>query len=238
MSDGPTISQSLKAALASEPAVDLRSDRIDLEFEDGVATVSGEVSDIAAKLCTLRLAAGLPGVEEVVDRLRTKPPVPMDDDEIAHFLQHQLLSEPLLEDCALHCRYQDERRSIRELPEDKSTWHVDVQIADGVVSLAGTVPSLKLKRLIGSFAWWVPGSRDVTNELRVEPPEEDSDDKILEALALILDRDRLADMSLIDASCADRVITLRGTVVNDAQRELVEFDAWTLFGVERVVDEL
>jgi osmotically-inducible protein OsmY len=88
------------------------------------------------------------------------------------------------------------------------------------------------------FAWWVPGSRDVINGLGVEPPENDNDDEILDALRLVLEKDPLVNATQVGATCADTVITLRGLVSNDRQKDLIEFDAWYLFGVNQVINEL
>jgi osmotically-inducible protein OsmY len=38
---------------------------------------------------------------------------------------------------------------------------IEVAVDDGVVTLAGQVPSLCYKRLTGVLTWWVPGSREI-----------------------------------------------------------------------------
>ena len=40
-----------------------------IEFDDGVLTLEGEVERIAAKKKTLELAAAVPGVTRIVDRV-------------------------------------------------------------------------------------------------------------------------------------------------------------------------
>jgi osmotically-inducible protein OsmY len=104
--------------------------------------------------------------------------------------------------------------------------------------LDGEVPSLSHKRLAGVLAWWVPGSRDVINGLGVEPPEDDNDDEILDALRIVLEKDPLVDATEVGATCTNGVITLRGLADNDRQKHLIELDAWYLFGVDKVVNEL
>lgn len=93
-------------------------------------------------------------------------------------------------------------------------------------------------RLAGVLAWWVPGSRDVVNGLGVEPPEEDNDDEVSDAVRLVLEKDPFVDATRIDVSTRDYVVTLEGLVPAVGEREMAEFDAWYVFGVdvERRVD--
>ena len=155
-SDATSIRRALLAALDHEPRVNLHRDRIEIDYDDGVAVLSGEVADIAAKRLTLD----------------------------------------------------------------------------------GEAPSLSHKRLAGVLAWWVPGSRDVINGLGVEPPEDDNDDEILDPLGLVLDKNPLVDATQVVATCTDAAITLRGLVGNDRQKTLIELDAWYLFGVDNVINEI
>lgn len=113
-----------------------------------------------------------------------------------------------------------------------------LRVTDGIVTLDGEVPSLSHKRLAGVLAWWVPGSRDVINGLGVEPPEDDNEGEILNALRLVLEKNPLVDTTQVAATCVDSAITLRGVVGSDRQKDLVELDAWYLFGVDNVINEL
>lgn len=182
-SDAAGIRRRLVAALEHEPRVNLHRDNVEIDYDDGIAVLSGEVSDIAAKRLTLELAAALPGVTGIVDRLHTTPAAPMGDGEIADHLERYLLGESAFDDCAITRQVRDERTVVREAPEQP--WSLELRVTDGVVTLDGEVPSLSHKRLAGVFAWWVPGSRDVINGLGVEPPEDDNEGEILDALRLV-----------------------------------------------------
>jgi osmotically-inducible protein OsmY len=238
MDNAARIRRDILAALEHETRVNLHEDRLEIEYADGIVTLSGEVENIAAKRLALEAAAALPKVEGIVDRLRTRPSVPMGDGEIADHLEGALRSESSFDECALSRRVRGERTTVRERAAADSVGRIEIVVEDGVVTLDGEVPSLSHKRLAGTLAWWVPGSRDVINGLGVEPPEEDNDDEILDALRLVLEKDRLVDAAQVGASCASSVVTLRGLVSSEAHRELVEFDAWTIFGVDDVVNEL
>ena len=232
------VSRSLFAALEHETRVNLHRDRISLEFADGVATLSGEVADIAAKRLTLELAAAIPAVTGIVDRLHTRPVEQMGDGEIADHLERALTDDSSFNEIPISRRVGEKSVVIRDVPGGRYASGIEFRVEDGVITLDGEVPSLSHKRLAGAFAWWVPGSRDVINGLGVEPRHEDSDNEILDALRLVLEKDRLVDASQIKPSCENAVITLRGLVENAEQKRLAEHDAWALFGVDDVVNEI
>ncbi len=70
------------------------------------------------------------------------------------------------------------------------------------------------------------------------PDDEDSEAEILDALRIVLEKDPTVDASQITARCQGAVITLQGLARNESERELAEFDAWALFGVDRVINRI
>lgn len=228
----------IEAALEQEPRVNRHRDRIDIEFDDGVVTLSGEVSDIAAKRLSLERAAAIPGVHGVVDRLHVRPAEPMGDGEIADHVERFLTGEPIFDDCAISRRVGETHEIVRPREPGRHQWWIEIRVDDGIVTLDGEVPSLSHKRLAGAMAWWVPGSRDVINGLGVVPDEEDNDGEILDALRLVHEKDPLLDAGQIRATCKNSIVTLDGYARNDAERNLAEFDAWAVFGVDGVVNRI
>jgi osmotically-inducible protein OsmY len=113
-----------------------------------------------------------------------------------------------------------------------------VEVEDGVVTLNGQVPSLAHKRLAGVLAWWVPGSRDVVNGLEEVPPGEDNDDEVTDAVRTALEKDPFVRAEQIRIATKNNVVTLEGIVSSDAAREMAEFDAWYVFGVDRVINRI
>jgi osmotically-inducible protein OsmY len=228
----------LRAALEHEPLVNLHTDRIEIEHADGVAVLSGEVASIAAKRLTLEIAAALPAVTGIVDRLHVRPAAPMGDGEIADQLERKLQSETALHECGLRRLVGQDLRTLRHPKTGRIEYWIEFRVEDGVVTLDGDVPSLSHKRLAGALAWWVPGSRDVVNGLGVEPDELDTSAEICDALRIVLEKDPLVDATQIHADCEGAVITLNGTVTADSARTAAEFDAWALFGVDKVVNRI
>lgn len=236
--NGAQVATELRAALEHEPLVDARSERIDVDYDSGVASLSGEVTDIAAKRVTLEHAAALPGVTGIVDRLHVRPAEPMSDGEIADHVEQALLRETAFDECGLRRRVGGDIETLRQSAPDGRVYWIEFRVAGGVVTLDGDVPSLSHKRLAGVLAWWVPGSRDVVNGLGVEPDERDTEQEILDALRLVLDKDPLVDPTQIGARCDGAVVTLTGAVGGDPARTAAEFDAWALFGVDKVVNRI
>lgn len=228
------VAKALRAALEHEQRINLHLDEVGVEYSDGVACLSGEVANIAAKRLTLELAAALPEVTGIVDRLHVRPAVRMSDAEIADHLGRALLAEPSFAELGVFKVFQGRRVSMRPAGRARPAQWIEYRLDGGVVTLDGDVPSLSHKRLAGAIAWWVPGSRDVVNGLGVEPDEADSEQEILDALRLVLEKDPLIDATQIAAGCKGAIVTLRGVVPADAMREAAEFDAWALFGVDDV----
>jgi len=220
------------AALASEPRLDLHEFPIKLSYADGTLAVEGEVGDIAVKKLAMERAAALPEVTGILDRLRVRPAQRMGDGEIRDLVRDALLQEPAFGDFAIRRRLGERIEPVREPPEPRGT--IELKVEEGVVTLNGQVPNLDDKRLAGVLAWWVPGSRDVINGIAVEPPEQDSDVAILEAVRLVLEKDPFVDASQIRVGVKNALVRLTGLVPSEAEREMAEFDAWYVFGVDMV----
>jgi osmotically-inducible protein OsmY len=225
----------IQAALEREPKVNVHSHPINVSFADGIVTVSGEVEGIAAKKLALEIAAAPAPVSGVVDRLRIERSEPMEDGAIRDHVCNALLSEPAFSSYSIGALVKQDMEMVRSLG---SPGRLEVEINDGVVVLNGTVESISHKRMAGVLAWWVPGSRDVVNGLELSPPMDDNDDEVTDAVRLVLEKDPLVNASQIRIHSQNCVVTLDGAVVTDNSRMAAEADAWYIFGVNRVVNNL
>jgi osmotically-inducible protein OsmY len=115
---------------------------------------------------------------------------------------------------------------------------IDTEVAGGVVTLNCSVPGLTSKRLAGVMAWWVPGVRDVVNGIGVEPPEDDGPDMIAEAVRVVLEKDPFVNASQIRVGVRDTLVRLTGLAPTEAERQAAERDAWCIFRVDKVVNEI
>ena len=237
MAEKNEIVRQVLAALERETRIDLRRYPIRVDFNDGILTLEGETGDISAKKIGLELAAAIPGVEGIVDRLRVAPAVVMADGEIRDHICDSLVQEGAFHGYTIRVLVKDAWETVRQGPAE-ATGLVDVEVRDGLVVLNGRVGSLSHKRLAGVLAWWVPGSRDIVNGLEVDPPEEDNDDEVRDAVRLVLEKDPFVNASQIKVSCRDFEVTLEGVVPKPLERDMAEADAWYVFRVEKVFNML
>ncbi len=237
MGNGENIVTEVAAALERETAVNLHVFPLQLEFDDGILTMEGEVEHIMAKKRALEVAAAIPGVASIVDRIWLVPAVAMQDGEIRDHICNALLEEKLLYSYTLRAIIKGKLEVIRETVQE-TMGSIDLEVTNGIVILNGAVSSLTAKRLAGVLSWWVPGSRDVINGIEVSPPEEDNDDEVVDAVRLVLEKDPFVNASQIKVSCGSFVVTLTGQVKNKIQRRMAEADAWYVFRVDRVVNLL
>ena len=205
--------------------------------DDGTATIQGEVDTIAVKRLALERLAATQGVSGIVDRLRIKPAMAMSDDGILDHLRKAYYDEPSFRQLSLKER-KDSKVTLVRGAVDGARGEIEIEVKQGVVVLNGRVPGLASKRLAGVLAWWVPGSRDVINGIAVEPPEEDAPIQIEEAVRIALEKDPLLDASQIRIGVRHQTIRLTGGVRSEAERDAAEWDAWYVFGVDDVINEI
>lgn len=226
----------LHRAMGRDPRVELRHIKLDLG-QKGTVTLEGEVPDIATKRLALRGAAGLPEVPGIVDRLHVRAAQAMSDAVVRDHVRDAIVQDDGLLAYEGRVRSGDHVDAIRGAPPDASGF-IEIEVDDGIVTLNGSVTSLAAKRLAGVLAWWVPGSRDVINGLAVEPPEEDSDDAVVNAVRDVLERDHVVDHEHVHVGAHDGVVTLAGILPSEEQKHIAESDAWYVFGVDDVVNRI
>ena len=152
-------------------------------------------------------------------------------------IRDAFLQESAFAECALIEVTGSATETIRD-PALSRRGRIDFSVSEGIVTLNGEVPGLGHKRLAGVLAWWVPGSRDVINGLAETPPEEDNDDEITDAVRIALEKDPFVNAGQVRVVTRDSVVTLRGQVPTDSERDMAEADAWYVFGVNGVINEL
>jgi osmotically-inducible protein OsmY len=232
MADTKQVLDQVRTSFRSEPRLAAHPD-VALAYEDGTMTLEGEVANVAVKKKLLERAAAHPAVTGIIDRLRVAPAVRMGDKDIRDRVRDALLEEPAFRDLALEEMVKGEVVTLRQPPQN-ARGRIRISVDDGIVTLDGDAPSLAHKRLAGVLAWWVPGSRDVVNGLGVTPPEEDSDDEIADAVRMVLEKDFFVDATKLRVGAKRSCVRLEGLVPTESERDMAEFDAWYVFGVDDV----
>lgn len=237
MNPREAITRQVHALLERETRINLHRHPVEIRNADGVVVLEGEVADVAAKKLALELAASVRGVDRIVDRLRVAPGERRGDGAVRDSLARLFLEQPELRNCTLRSRTNERTETLRSANEN-AVGEIQISVSDGVILLEGHVISQSHKRFAGVLAWWTAGRRDVVNSLEVRPEYEDRDDEIIEVLELVLQADPELDAAQIRMNCKDKTVSLEGAVPTEQQKQRAELDAWSLFGVERVVNRL
>jgi osmotically-inducible protein OsmY len=237
MQDKEAVLKQIQAALEHEAHVDLQTCPIQMDYSDGSLILEGEVPHIGSKKLVLGVAAAVSGVSGIVDRLRVTPAERPGDGAIRDAVCKWLLRDIDFRNCSLRVKGNGQVDTLREAIGE-SSGSIEVSVEDGVVTLTGQVISLSHKRLAGVLAWWARGCRDLVNGLEVVPPEEDNDDEISDALHLVFETDPFVHADQIGISTRNGVVTLQGVVTSEQERKRVEWDAWCLFAVDKVINHI
>lgn len=228
--------QHVRDVLRADLALGFDEASIVLALSDGSLLIDGEVSDVSVKRRMLRKAATAVAPRSIIDRLHVRPATPMEDGMIGDLVRDALIEEPALADCRICIFVKSRPELARDPPAPAGA--IDICVKDGVVTLDGEVSGLGQKRLAGALAWWVPGSRDVVNGLRISPDEEDNDGEITDAVRLVLEKDPFVNADQIRVTTRNAIVSLDGLVPTVAERDMAEHDAWYVFGVEDVVNRV
>jgi osmotically-inducible protein OsmY len=237
MATGEEIVKDIQAVLEVDPRINMHRNPIAVYPDDDEIVLEGKVENILVKRLAVRLARTVAGPVLVQDRLFVKPADTMGDATIRDHVSGAIMGDAVF---TYHgVRVWDNgkwqvRRESRETPREQ----IDIRVEDGVVTLTGTVISLSHKRLVSALAWWVPGTREVHNRLGLNPPEDDNDDEVTDAVRLVLEKDPLLNASQIGIITHHYVVTLMGSVVKERERDLAEYDAWYVDGVRGVDNQI
>lgn len=237
MSERERVLKGVRAALEHEPRINVHKYPVTMEFADGVLTLEGEAEHIAAKKLALELAIAASGVTGIVDRFHVTPAMRMGDGAILDAVRDALLQESSLLNCSIQVIRKGQLETVREVTSEPRG-AVRVSVNEGVVLLDDHVTGLTQKRLAGVLAWWVPGSCDVINGMEVVPDQPDSDEEMAKAVRIVLKKDPFVNGDRIRVAARQSVVTLEGDAPSAPQKEMAEFDAWYVFGVDKVINRL
>jgi osmotically-inducible protein OsmY len=233
------VGKEVKAALEIDPRVDLHRFPIHVVTDaDGHVRLEGEVENIVAKRVAMTLAQRVSGLARVVDALRLVPTEPRGDGEIRDAFARGLQQQPELRNCTLRQHSRGKLEMVQEAHSDWPSGELTFAADDGIVTLEGKVISLSHKRMVEAIAWWTPGCRDVANRLQVVPAEEDNDDELADAIRLVFEMDPLVHADQIGIRTERGVVTLAGLLSRDEERKMAEMDAWSVWGVMEVRNEI
>ncbi|EKD40046.1 MAG: transport-associated protein [uncultured bacterium] len=219
----------------------LKGDDITVKSKDGVATLTGTISDESHKSLAQETVASLPGVTSVENKLEGKgeAPAAKTDAWLITKVQAALLFH----------------RNV-------NATEIEVLVKDGSVTLRGKATSMAEKDLATEYAKDVDGVKDVNNEMTVptdatKPGQttmgqkmdtmgekmgamtESIDDASITALAkttLLYHRSTSAINTTVNTK--DGVVTLGGKARNEAEKGLATKFVSDVYGVKMVVNNM
>ena len=110
---------------------------------------------------------------------------------------------------------------------------IEARMADGIVTLSGSVASDDLRRRIEQQLLDLPEVLDVHNYLDIQPPSDGLADQLMARLA----REGVATEGA-QIAVGDGVVTLSGEAASWFDRDAMGRLAWTLPGVREVVNRM
>ncbi len=220
----PEIKAFADAALNADPVTS--EFNVETAVRDGILTLTGEVPGHAAREYAEQVASGVLGVREVDNRMTMNWETDRTDEEIAAQVRRTYGHDLWIDD-----------------------QFIDVEVADGSVTLSGSVGSPEERDRAVARAW-VAGAREVDDTALVVKPWMRNEDRRLRENPALSDEataEAIRDAFFFDPRVIslnpeievnDGVVTLRGTVTNVAAREAAERDARNTVGVNHVINLL
>ncbi|MGD8378757.1 MAG: BON domain-containing protein, partial [Gammaproteobacteria bacterium] len=234
MNSNTALRHSIHAALERDAVVNLHAASIGIRVDGSEVLLEGEVPEIGAKRRAFFDALGVEGVSAVEDRLRITVTNGQGEARLRDAVVEALYGEPVFRRTTVFAK----RAGGGESAQAQDGGLIEVSATGGVVRLDGRVPSLTHRRFAEVLAWWIPGTADVDNRLHVEPPEDDSDGEITDAVTMVLEKDPMIEASQVRVTVRERQVTLEGVVRTESQRQRVARDAWYVLGVHEVINRI
>jgi osmotically-inducible protein OsmY len=200
-------------ALEWEPSLDATS--ISVTVDHGVATLSGAVPTYAARAGAERTTLRVNGVKGVANELRVRlgDGADRNDTDIAHAAVNMLAWNS-------------------NVPRD----HVTVSVADGWVTLKGTVEWQYQREAASRAVRDLVGVKGVTNDIVVSPRVRPDD--IEARIQAAFRRSAEIDARRVHVHAQGGTVTLSGNVRSWFEREEAEHAVWAAPGVTKIDDRL
>jgi osmotically-inducible protein OsmY len=211
MKDDVTLRRDVLAELEYDPSIDAR--KIGVAVEDGIVTLTGEVSTFAEKWNAERAVERVEGVRAIVNKIEVKIVGDYSDADIAR-------------------EAADALRWNLMVPPGK----VIPKVENGYITLTGEFNYDFQRRAAEKAVRYIPGVKGVINLITIKPKVEAEEIKksIKQQIDEALKRMATVDAENIQVEVQGSEIILRGTVRSWAERHEAEKAAWSAPGVTSV----
>lgn len=212
----------IRARIEHDPMVDPHNGELALALHGDQVALQGEVHSITAKRRACAIAAELAGREHVEDHVKVRPSEDQEDGAITAWLIRAFEQEGAFRNCDLMVWHKQRMDTIRNVGAREGT--IQFSVDGGVVTLGGQVWSLSHRRLAELLGWWAPGSRNVENQITIEPEERDSDQEQNDAVRIALEKDPLVHADRINVATRNGTVILNGIVGEQQEKEMAGND--------------
>ena len=209
--------EQIKQRVIDELFWDARIDdsKINIDIEDGVVKLTGEVPTCSDMFNAERNAWSIPGVIGVDNRLIvvwSKAPL---SSEILNNVESVLSWNPYI---------------------DSSK--IDISVDGGLVTLQGSVDAYWKKIRAEDLVFDLRGVTGVSNKLSIVPTKDFTDEQIANDIVSAIDRNLYVDAELVDIEVENGIVTLSGNLPTWAAYKAAYNAAAYTSGVLDIVDNL
>lgn len=184
--DDDQLQEFIQTQMSTVPQVDLSE--VEVEVTNGTAILSGSVNSLAGRIEAEEIAQQTEGITAVTNNIEVVV-ADLADGEITASVLEAFETEPLLE------RYE-----------------ISAETTNGTVELIGLVDNYLEKQQATKIASRVTGVKSIENEILIDSDNSQSDADIEEQVELLLQQVENADLSQVDVTVDDSIVTLTGTV--------------------------
>jgi hyperosmotically inducible periplasmic protein len=204
----------------------LKDDSIKIMSKEGMVTLEGTVSEESHKGLAQETVTSLPGVTGVNNQLVLKGDQPAQNSD--GWIGMQV-------------------KAALFFNRNVSAVNTEVDVTDGVVTLKGKANSQAQKDLSGEYAKDIDGVKSVKNQMTIEPtekkPDEGKDNMIDDAsitaqvkVAYLTHHSTSAFKTGVTVN--NGVVTLSGTAVSEAAKDMATKVAQDIKGVTKVINNM
>lgn len=200
--DDKCIVESVKKLLALDPRT--KGQAVTVKSLSGRVFLGGKVDNLMTKIAAGEDALNTFGVWKVVNRMRVKEEVKMDDNELSALLQKVFESDSILGSVKFH-----------------------VAVRGGTVHLNGNVANAFMKRRAENVAAMIRGVEKVNNEIDVEGRGSSKPgDALISSIKEMLKWDSLVDETDINVEIVKNDLVISGNVDSFAELRMIIADAF------------
>lgn len=204
------ITDAIEDQFRFDHAVDVN--KIETTVNEGVAELTGTVSNIKAKERATKLTQMVKGVRSVSNRITVNPPAFISDEGIRNSIEMALLNDPAAD-----------------------SYEVDVTVKNGKVTLEGKVDSFQEKQLCEDVAKSVNGVLSLENLININYKTDRADLEIENEIKEALKWSEMVDDGLIVVEVKNGNVKLDGFVGSATEKRNASWISWVA-GVKSVDD--